>query len=186
MCGSWSSLSKQRTHNDDDTARRRWRRRRRRLRRLRRLTDRPFDARELGRSVRRHQRRRRRQHRRRRRLVASLRTAHQLEGGHLGERASLRDERLHHVRDAPGGGGRGGEGERDVTVEIMEFKAVSHEKKRKNYRTTAPPGGLVRNSRDHDRMMQYLCFFFPISTFTIAIFMRLDVIFTRYHTSLMP
>ena len=62
-----------------------------------------------------------------------------------------------------------------------EFKAIVSAIK-KNYRTTAPPSGLVRGLHDHCRMMQYL----RKATFALAICMRFDTIFTYFDTSVMP
>ena len=61
-----------------------------------------------------------------------------------------------------------------------KFKAILATKKNKNYCTTAPPSGLVRSSRDYDRMMRYLRDIY--TTFTLAIFKRFDTIFMNFGT----
>ena len=47
-----------------------------------------------------------------------------------------------------------------------KFNDFLGDKKKKNYRTTAPPSRLARSLHDHGRMMRYLC----------------DAIFTRFDT----
>ena len=49
-----------------------------------------------------------------------------------------------------------------------EFNAIFSDKNT-NYRTPAPPSGLVRSSRDRGRMVRH---------FTLTIFMLFDAIFT--------